>query len=146
MDFPRRIFIALGEPSDVSSVASDDLRRQEAIRKCKDVERQTKQLEDVIADLRRQNSDIRTRNEALQAAIILLVFIFVISIGIAIWLCLNSQIQAPDALPAPSPSPPSQPSAAPPHDCRRGCGPADYSEFQDFERWRHRSMRGFCFN
>ena len=128
MDFPRRIFIALGEPSDVSSVASDDLRRQEAIRECKDVERKTKQLENGIADLRRQNAGLRTRNEALQAAIVLLVFTFVISIGIAIWLWLSSQIQAPDALPAPPPRPPTQPSAAPPHDCRRGCGPADYSE------------------
>jgi hypothetical protein len=50
MDFPRRIFIALGEPSDVSSLASDDLRRQE------DRERLQRAIREREAAIGRRNS------------------------------------------------------------------------------------------
>jgi hypothetical protein len=141
MDLPRRIFIALGEPSDVSSVASSDVqlrdaekKLKEAIRKREEAEKQAKELEEFIYRRREQN-------ETVLGGVLLLVLISAFSF--VIWLCLQPAqppLTSPPATLAP------QPTVQPHHDCKRGCGPPYYWEYEDFECWRHRGRRGLCFN
>jgi hypothetical protein len=110
MDFPRRIFIALGEPSDVSSLASDDLRRQEdrerlqrAIREREAADRKAEQLEADLADLRREAdlADRRRQNEMFLGVVAL--FILLLFISIATWFWFSSKNSSP---PPPPPQPP----------------------------------------
>jgi hypothetical protein len=145
MALPRRIFIALGDPSDVSPVAAHDVRVQDlqaAVRLREEAEERVRALTVILTKHEKRN-----QNETILGG--LLLFVLISSFLLAVWLCLHwrppeppPSEEKPVALPVPLPIPVPQPH----HDCRRGCGPPHYWEYENFECWRHRSMRGSCFN
>ena len=141
MALPRRIFIAIGEPSDVSAVASNDVRLQDlkdATREREKSDKRVKELEDILTKHQKRNQWETTLGGVL-------LFVLISALLFVIWLCFISQPAQPPP-PPPPPEPAPQPTVQPHHDCMRGCGPPYYWEYEGFECWRHRSMRGFCFN
>jgi hypothetical protein len=144
MALPRRIFIALGDPSDVSPVAAHDVQLQklrEEKSKREKAEKQAKELEKFIYERQKWNEQV------LGAATLFV--LTAAAFAFAIWLCLHWRPQPPERppetplvirVPLPVPVPQLH------HDCKGGCGPHYDSEYEGFECWRHRSMRGLCFD
>jgi hypothetical protein len=142
MALPRRIFIALGDPSDVSPVAAHDVQllklREEATKREK-VEKHAKELEKFIYERQK-------RNEQVLGAVTLSILV-IATFSITIWLCRQPppperSAETPLVIPVPVPISVPQPL----HDCKSGCGPHYNQQYEGFECWRHRSMRGLCFD
>jgi hypothetical protein len=148
MALPRRIFIALGDPSDVSPVAAHDVQLQklrEEISKREKAEKQAKELEKFIYERQKWNEQV--------LGAVMLVVLIAAAFSFAIWLCLHWPPQPPERppetplvirVPLPVPVPQLTPQLR--HDCKGGCSPHYDSEYEGFECWRHRSMRGLCFD
>ena|SRR5215467_2007376 len=146
MALPRRIFIALGDPSDVSPVATLDVQLQklrEETSKREKAEKQAKELEKIIYEREKIIYERQTWNEQVLKAVVLFVLIAA-AFSFAIWLCLHWQPERPPETHLVIPVPQLTPQLH--HDCKGGCGPHYDSEYEGFECWRHRSMRGLCFD
>jgi hypothetical protein len=146
MALPRRIFIALGDPSDVSTVAAHDVRLQElreTTRERDEAKKRVKELEKRLEIVITEYED-RSRKEAILGGVLL--FVLISAFSFAIWLCFHLQPSPPErppetpaVIPVPVPAPQS-------HDCKGGCSPQYNREYERFECWRRRSMRGLCFD
>jgi hypothetical protein len=149
MALPRRIFIALGDPSDVSPVASHDVQVQklrEVEKHAKEVEKHSKEVEKHAKELEKFVYERNKWNEQVLGAVTLFVLV-VATFSVTIWLCRQPPPPEPPPkppliIPVPVPIPVPQPH----HDCKGGCGPPHYWEYENFECWRQRSVRGSCFN
>jgi hypothetical protein len=144
MALPRRIFIALGDPSDVSPVAARDVQLQElkaANLERDKAERRVKELEEIIIICQKQG-----RTESILGGVLLLVMVSAFSL--AIWLCLHWRPSPPERAPEEKATPLVIPVPIPPayYECKGRCG-MDYDrEYEDFQCWRHRRMNGHCFD
>jgi hypothetical protein len=157
MSLPPRIFIALGDRSEISSLASDDLGRkadQQTIDKLKH------ELRDAKERLDRAEGEVDQFHRQAEAAKWWTgLFIFLIAVSaITLWLWLKSKdsglppppiqhdINPPPSVNPPPSAPRRPPASHPSNGCGYGCNPLYYREYKYLECWRNRSIRGPCFD